>query len=256
MRNNWILLTVILLAQVLAGCNQGMMNDVTGLDSPPQTDTQSSEQESLKLNNTNLPTTGNIEAHIAGDEVPLPSPTLDPIQSLLTLTAKENLVQRLGMQSEEIRLVSIESVGWSDASLGCPQPGKNYAQVITPGFRILFDVNGKHYAYHTDDQQTVVFCGIEEIQSLLDGETTESIALAKDDLAQRLGIPSDSITVVAVISQEFPANTFYCQTSKERISREESVVEIVGKTILLNAAGHRYEYHASGQTVVFCRRVN
>ena len=27
---------------------------------------------------------------------------------------------------------------WSDASLGCPQPDMGYAQVVTPGYLVLF----------------------------------------------------------------------------------------------------------------------
>ncbi len=47
--------------------------------------------------------------------------------------AREDLARRLGLAPEAIRLVSVEAVEWSDASLGCPQPGMMYAQVITPG---------------------------------------------------------------------------------------------------------------------------
>lgn len=79
------------------------------------------------------------------------------------------------------------------------------------------------------------------------------IETARQDLAQRLGVSIDSITVVAVIGQEFSADAFYCQVTKERIAKEESPQEVSGQSILLSASGRRYEYHASGQTVIFCR---
>jgi hypothetical protein len=79
------------------------------------------------------------------------------------------------------------------------------------------------------------------------------IEKAKEDLAQRLGISVDSVTVAAVIGQEFSTDAFNCRTSKERIARDESPAVISGHSILLSASGRRYEYHASDQTVIFCR---
>jgi hypothetical protein len=79
------------------------------------------------------------------------------------------------------------------------------------------------------------------------------VTQAREDLAQRLGVPVASVTVDAVIGQEFSADAFYCRTSKDRIARDEAPQAISGQSILLSASAHRYEYHASGQTVIFCR---
>ena len=76
---------------------------------------------------------------------------------------------------------------------------------------------------------------------------------AKEDLARRLGVSVDNVTVAAVIGQEFSTDAFYCRTSKERIPREEPPLVVSGQSILLRAMGHRYEYHASDQMVIFCR---
>lgn len=79
---------------------------------------------------------------------------------------------------------------------------------------------------------------------------------AKEDLAQRLGVSIDSITVLVVIGQEFSSEAFHCRVTKERIARDESPAVIAGTTILLQAAEHSYEYHASDRTVIFCRKVS
>ena len=50
----------------------------------------------------------------------------------------------------EAVLVSLEAVDWPDASLGNPQGEMFYAQVITPGYKIVVESGGKQYAYHTD----------------------------------------------------------------------------------------------------------
>jgi hypothetical protein len=82
---------------------------------------------------------------------------------------------------------------------------------------------------------------------------TELTEKARQDLAQRMGVSPDGITVVTVIGQEFSTDAFYCRTTKERIAKEDSPQVISGQSILLNASGHRFEYHASDQTVIFCR---
>lgn len=49
---------------------------------------------------------------------------------------------------------------FSDAALGCPQPGMVYAQEITRGFRITLVYNGVTYDYRvTPNGQVVVLCG-------------------------------------------------------------------------------------------------
>jgi hypothetical protein len=52
----------------------------------------------------------------------------------------------------------VESQEWPDASLGCPQQGMFYAQVITPGYVVVVAGGGKRLEYHTDTRDRAVFC--------------------------------------------------------------------------------------------------
>ena len=63
--------------------------------------------------------------------------------------AVADLAARLSVNPAAITVQVVEPIEWPDASLGCPQPGMMYAQVITPGYRIVLEVNGKSYEYHT-----------------------------------------------------------------------------------------------------------
>jgi hypothetical protein len=47
---------------------------------------------------------------------------------------------------------------WGDSSLGCPQPGFFYTQVITPGYLIIVAGGGKRLEYHTDTRGRAVMC--------------------------------------------------------------------------------------------------
>jgi hypothetical protein len=72
--------------------------------------------------------------------------------------SRESLSQHLGLAIAEITILEIEPVTWPDASLGCGQPDKVYAQVLTPGFFIRLEAKGQQYIYHTDESSTVILC--------------------------------------------------------------------------------------------------
>lgn len=72
--------------------------------------------------------------------------------------AIKDLAAQTGLPPEQINRVSVEAVEWSDTSLGCPQEGYMYAQVITPGYRIILEAGGVQYEYHTDQGTHVVLC--------------------------------------------------------------------------------------------------
>ena len=78
----------------------------------------------------------------------------------LVRQASADLATRLAVPPDQIQVVSVDEVEWRDSSLGVPQPGQMYAQVITPGYRIILQAQGKRYRYHSD-QQRVVFAGSE-----------------------------------------------------------------------------------------------
>ncbi|MCK6626498.1 MAG: hypothetical protein L6R45_15140 [Anaerolineae bacterium] len=69
-----------------------------------------------------------------------------------------HLIQQTGLPPDQITVTSIQPMEWPDASLGCPQEGMMYAQVITPGYLILLEAQGQTFEYHTDQGTNVVLC--------------------------------------------------------------------------------------------------
>jgi len=47
------------------------------------------------------------------------------------------VAQKAGINVDEVIIRSVEAVEFGDSSLGCPQPGMGYLQVITPGYKII-----------------------------------------------------------------------------------------------------------------------
>ena len=74
--------------------------------------------------------------------------------------ARRLLAAELDVDERDLALVGSETVEWSDASLGCPQEGYAYAQVVTPGYRLVFGFAGASRAVHTNaDGSHIVICG-------------------------------------------------------------------------------------------------
>ena len=74
--------------------------------------------------------------------------------------AAELLAGELGVAVAGLKVVSTTAMTWSDASLGCPQPDMGYAQVVTPGYLVLFrDSEGTEYKVHTNEGgSSVIVC--------------------------------------------------------------------------------------------------
>ncbi len=75
----------------------------------------------------------------------------DPTLESLIADARTDLEGRTAAASGEIRVKSTEEREWNDSSLGCPEPGMMYAQVITPGYLIVLEVNGQEFNYHASE---------------------------------------------------------------------------------------------------------
>jgi hypothetical protein len=80
-----------------------------------------------------------------------------PIEAVVA-KARADLAGRLDVNPGEIELVSAEAVSWRDASVGCPQPGMAYAQVVTSGTRIVLASGAEHYEYHSDNRLDPFLC--------------------------------------------------------------------------------------------------
>lgn len=102
-------------------------------ETTPSTVTQGTEPPDPAVPDGTAPTGGVFDASL--------TPLVDE--------AVADLSGRLGVDASDITVVGAELVEWSDASLGCPQPGMVYAQVPTDGSLIRLSAGGTEYRYHT-----------------------------------------------------------------------------------------------------------
>jgi len=81
-------------------------------------------------------------------------PLSEDIDSLVML-AKFDLALKTGADIEKMETESVEEFDFSDASLGVPEPGVEYTQVITPGYIIMIIAEGETYEYHASGERVV-----------------------------------------------------------------------------------------------------
>jgi hypothetical protein len=62
--------------------------------------------------------------------------------------AVRDLSEKLAISPDLIVVAGSSEATWRDSSLGMPEPGKMYAQVLTEGFRVTLEACGKKYEYH------------------------------------------------------------------------------------------------------------
>lgn len=72
--------------------------------------------------------------------------------------AVDDLAAMLGIAPSTIEIVSVEMVIWPDGSLGCPQPGMAYLQVLQDGLRIRLAVDAVIYEYHSGGRRAPFLC--------------------------------------------------------------------------------------------------
>ncbi|MBN1656770.1 MAG: hypothetical protein JXA93_00135 [Anaerolineae bacterium] len=177
-----------------------------------------------------------------------PEVEIDPAATALVEQAQADLSQRLDVAMEGIAVQAVEAVQWRDSSLGCPKPGMNYLQVITPGYLIRLEAKGEVYEYHTS-QSNVVYCENPETEA--EGNViNQLIAAARADLASVTGMAEGKIEVIETEYVEWRDSSLGCPKAGQ------SYLQVItpGYLIRLRAGGEEYEYHTSMKQVILCRQ--
>lgn len=83
----------------------------------------------------------------AGGPTPDEETSMTPSDARIT-AAIDDLAAREDVDPSDVRVAEWGGVTWSDSSLGCPEPGMSYMQVLTDGYLLVLEVDGKRFEYH------------------------------------------------------------------------------------------------------------
>ena len=73
-------------------------------------------------------------------------------------SAITDLENRMGESLSMLHIVRAEQVTWSDSSLGCPEPGMLYAQVLTTGIWLVLSQREQEFDYRVTDDNGAQLC--------------------------------------------------------------------------------------------------
>ena len=165
-------------------------------------------------------------------------------------TARQLVAELLDIDPAQIEVVSVEAREFSDSSLDCPQPGMSYLQVITPGYRVLVEADGRRFDVRTSGGQGRI-CrrrkpGDTDIEPRGDTPAVSELAeSARRQLAAQLDTPASAIEVLGIRSRQrgeaLPGCNSDCRDERD-----------CGYVIQLRYAQRRYTYFAEGGELAPC----
>ncbi len=103
-------------------------------------------------------------------------PTPSPPDALAQ--AKAMLRGKLGVNSDDILVLSAEQVEWPSTALGCPEPGVGYAAVIVSGWKFTLAHGDETYSYHSDESGSNVIECAEPALEIEVGDTVNVVEAA------------------------------------------------------------------------------
>lgn len=89
---------------------------------------------------------------------PTPLPITGEANPLVLDRIIADAMQRTGAGREAVVILRDEAVTWPDGSLGCPQPGMAYPQVLIDGLWVVLRIGDTEYDYRADDRGRFILC--------------------------------------------------------------------------------------------------
>ncbi len=254
---------------------------VTPAVTPEETDTPQAEEEP-DTTPTEMPT--EMPTEEAGEE-----PQADGAGVDIGELVRQVLMQQLQVDADEIEIVSVEEVEWPDSCLGVYTADELCAQVITPGYRVVLEVNGDTYEYHTDAEGMAIRlaeapqASIEQPLILFEARTegcttaqigTTGVAYGPCGGVQMMGqlvVPERADQLAELVSTfaPFTASTqagsvdFYGAGTTEATPAQQRMIAEWSRNVLLEAESGRsgaswglaFAWHREGGIAGFCEDV-
>jgi hypothetical protein len=193
-------------------------------------------------------------ADITRSPIPTPTPRrLEGAQVPETIVqmAIDELASRLSVDASAVKVVSASAVMWRDGSLGCPEPGVAYIQVLIEGYQIILEHAGQTYDYRSDGRYVRLCDPTPPIDPDVGGQVSPAIrfvGLAMTDLAQRLGVAAFEIEPGPIEERVWPDASLGCPQPGQVYQQ----VETRGYAIVLLVDEAHHVYHTDLTRLVYC----
>ncbi len=176
---------------------------------------------------------------------------LDAEHHDLAVLAAETLAVELSIPVSSIQIDTVRAVEWRDSSIGCPQPGVGYLQVITPGHKITLRAGGRVHTIHEANGRAFM-CKLRKEPRRMTGQIdlvwgTQGLA-ARKDLATRLGVEEQAIMIAGATPRVFADASLDCPEPDTDYAPEKRD----GFVLRLRHGGRDYTYHTDLERTIMC----
>ena len=173
-----------------------------------------------------------------------------PIQSTDPATvARQIVADFLSVPITEVTLVSLKAQEFNDSSLGCPEPGMAYQQVLTSGHHIIAEAEGRRFDVRVAGGHGRICRNNKRSKAPLNSNresaVTKMIEHARHDLAGILEVEAAKIQMLDIHPYDSENLPIGC---KPQCQSDESCGYMIG----LFYADRRYDYHAVAGTAMAC----
>ena len=207
----------------------------------PLTPTVPSRIDPLDLNPTAQP---------IADAPPLP----EAVQASYAL-ARADLADWLSVPLGQVVLTDLREGTWFSADLGCGDRESRPLNRAIEGYRLIFQVDGTDYAYHTDRRRTVRRCnqpdrvvGNTRISLEFNPVAAEFVALARARVARQTETASADVELVDIDPYLWPDTSLGCPLP----GNDYPLAEANGYRIVLVADSAEYIFHTSFTDIIRC----
>jgi hypothetical protein len=176
--------------------------------------------------------------------------------------AKAEAARQLKAPAGEFTVVTIEPAQWSDSSLGCRKPGLMYTQVVSSGYTVVLERDGRRHQVNVSGSRAVM-C---EPTTRITGTVRQPMSargldrmsqLARQDLANRLRLDVQHIRVANIEPRRWTDDDMNCSSGGGTPATGAPAVTAspasgVGYRLALTASGRTYFYHTDLRSVRAC----
>lgn len=167
------------------------------------------------------------------------------------VAARRAVAEALGTAPDAVTVISVEPREFADASLGCPQPGMAYAQVLTPGWQVVVEAEGRRFDVRVNQAGAARLCRGRKgagpaafPQDEAAASRARAAGQARQALAAWLDAGPDTLRVLSTAPRPPGTALAGCPDCPDGAD--------CGTLVTLFAAGRQYRLLVRGDTVTAC----
>ena len=167
----------------------------------------------------------------------------------VAMLAANVLAESLNVAIDNVSVDSVRPIDWRDSSIGCPQPGEAYGQVITPGHKVALRVDGRMHVVHEANGRAFVCRNknrVADLTSSAEFVWAKQALIARKSLADTLGVDVRDIRVNSARRMTWSDTGMGCP------GPTDAAGTVTGYSLTLSHKERRFTFNTDLNRVIAC----